>query len=130
MNLKKSLFLVVMFLLPFIAVEANEQKSLELPGIQVIPIQDTKSDRQYELYIKLPEGYPKDNDVKYPVIYITDAKWHIEILSGSTEHVVENAILVGISWQKGESPALSRHRDYTFMKSRTQNTRAEKLIII
>jgi hypothetical protein len=46
MNLKKSLFLVVMFLLPFMVVEANEQKSLELPRTQVIPI----------LYVVRPYG--------------------------------------------------------------------------
>ena len=53
---------------------------LELPRIQVIPIEDTKNDRQYELYIKLPEDYSENKDKKYPVLYSTDAMWHIEIL--------------------------------------------------
>jgi len=98
-----------------------EKSYLELPRIQVIPIKETKTGRQYELYIKLPEGYKEDNDIQYPVLYFTDAMKHIEILSGSAEHVVENAILVGISWQKdlkGELGAhASRFRDYSMMKS-------------
>lgn len=101
-----------------------EWSYLELLRIQVIPIKDAKNDRQYELYIKLPEGYSENGDIKYPVLYFTDAMWHIEILSGSTEFLMENAILVGISWQKdlkGELGALgahaSRFRDYSMTKS-------------
>jgi len=88
MNLKKSLILVVMFLLPFLTIEAGETSDLTLPRIQVVPIKDTQADRQYELYIKLPEGYTKNKDKNYPVIYFTDADTHIELLSG-TEFLME-----------------------------------------
>ena len=102
-----------------------EGSSLELPKIQVIPIKDTKTDRQYELYIKLPEGYSENNDKKYPVLYYTDALWHVEILSASTEYMLEDVILVGISWQldinedlkKEVGEHVSRYRDYSFLKS-------------
>ena len=57
-----------------------DKSYLELPRIQVIPIEDTKNDRQYELYIKLPEGYSENKDKKYPVPYSTDVMWHVEIL--------------------------------------------------
>ncbi len=98
---------------------------LELPRIQVIPIEDTKNDRQFELYVKLPEGYSENKDKKYPVLYFTDAMWHIEILSASTEYMLEDVILVGISWQKDINEDLkkeigehvSRYRDYSFRKS-------------
>ena len=109
-------------LLPFIGVKANEYKSLELPRIKVVPIQDSLSGRQYELYIKLPEGYPENKDKKYPVLYTTDAMWHIEILSAATEFLLEETILVGISWQKNTENAeehYSRFRDYTFTKSKS-----------
>lgn len=121
MNMKKSLSLVFLFLLPFISVEASEYKSLELPRVQVIPIHDTQSDRQYELYIKLPEGYSENNDVKYPVVYFTDAMWQVEMLSASTEYLMPNVILVGISWQKDIKKDTrahdSRFRDYTLTPS-------------
>ena len=80
------------------AQENIEKTYLELPKIEVIPIKDTKADRQYELYVKLPEGYSENNDIQYPVIYYTDAMWHVEIISGATEYILEEAILVGISW--------------------------------
>jgi len=97
-----------------------ERSYLELPRIQVIPIKDAKNDRQYELYIKLPEGYSENGDIKYPVLYFTDALWNIELLSGSAEYIVEEAILVGISWQKDLKDAeahTSRFRDYSITKS-------------
>jgi len=94
--------------------------NLELSKIQVVPIKDTKNDRQYELYIKLPEGYAENVYVNYPVIYFTDALWHIEIVSGSADFLAKDAILVGISWEKDVKGALatlgahaSRFRDFS-----------------
>ena len=133
--MKTTKLLILIYAISLNTVYAQENKAndkantvdksyLELPRIQVIPIKDAKNDRQYELYIKLPEGYSENGDIKYPVLYFTDAMWHIEILSGSIEHLIENAILVGISWQKdlkGELGALgahaSRFRDYSMTKS-------------
>jgi predicted alpha/beta superfamily hydrolase len=105
--------------------QAVEKSHLELPRIQVIPIQDAKNDRQYELYIKLPEGYSENNDTQYPVLYTTDAMWHIELLSAATEYIIEDIILVGISWQKDIDEDLrkdvgahtSRYRDYSLRAS-------------
>ncbi len=99
------------------SIQDSKTTNLELSKIQVIPIIDTNTERHYELYIKLPEGYSENNEIDYPVLYFTDAMWHIEILSGSTEYLMENLILVGISWQKDERPGISRYRDYTILKS-------------
>jgi len=86
--------------------------SLEIPAIQVVPIQDSETGRDYELYVKLPDDYDPEAGKAHPVIYIMDALWHIEIISGSIEYLVEDAILVGISWEKGLPPQRSRMRDY------------------
>ena len=102
-----------------------EISSLKLPHIQIIPIKDTKTEKNYELYIKLPKDYSENKNVAYPVIYFTDAMWHLEILSASTEYMLENVILVGISWQKDINEDLkkeigehvSRFRDYSIRKS-------------
>jgi len=128
MNMKKSLILVVMFLLPFLTIEAGETSDLTLPRIQVVPIKDTQADRQYELYIKLPEGYKKNKDKNYPVIYFTDAATHIELLSG-TEFLMEEVILVGISDQKDINKDIdghsSRARDYSISKSSNPERQAK-----
>lgn len=110
-----------------------EKSYLELPKIEVIPIKDTKADRQYELYVKLPEGYSENNDIKYPVIYYTDAMWHVEIISGAAEYIMEEAILVGISWQKDiredlkkeRGAHVSRFRDYSVNKSSNSEHQAK-----
>ena len=99
--------------------EAGAQKSYAMPGTQVVPVPDTKADRQYELYVKLPEDYQKNTDLKYPVIYTTDAIWHMDMLSGARDYLMPDVILVGISWQKdldGEVAYASRFRDYSLEK--------------
>ena len=98
---------------------------LVLPHIEVIPVKDSETGRQYELYIRLPEGYSDTTGIQHPVIYYTDAMWHVEMLSGSAEFVTEDAILVGISWQKDINEDLikergahvSRYRDYSILPS-------------
>lgn len=113
--------------------QSIEKSCLELPQINVFPIKDSKTGRQYELYIKLPLGYAENKDVKYPVIYFTDALWHIEILSGSVEYIMEKTILVGVSWQKDIDENTikevgvhaSRFRDYSIQKSNNPERQAK-----
>ena len=119
--------------LPLMGVEAGEHKSYEMPRTEVVPIQDTQADRRYELYIKLPEEYAEDSDKKYPVIYFTDAVWHIDILSAAAEYLMSDVILVGISWQKDIKDSLlkeagehvSRNRDYTIRASSNPKIQAK-----
>jgi predicted alpha/beta superfamily hydrolase len=131
--MKKVLIFVSLFLLSSIGVEASERKPYEMPRTQVIPIQDSGSGRQYELYVRLPEGYLEEEDAEHPVIYFTDAVWHIELLSASTEYLMEDAILVGISWEKdakedwkkGVAEDVSRFQDYTVRKSSNPEIQAK-----
>jgi predicted alpha/beta superfamily hydrolase len=140
MNIKKSLTLLLLLFLPHLTAQSNEMNETSdftLSKIQVVPIKDTQADRQYELYIKLPEGYgknqEKDKDKTYPVIYFTDALWHIELLSGAAEYLMGDAILVGISWQKDINKDLkkdvgeyvSRFRDYSVIKSNKPERQAK-----
>ncbi|MGJ8680231.1 alpha/beta hydrolase [Paraglaciecola sp.] len=114
--MKTRLFIMFACLLPLLAVKASEFKSYEMPRTQVVPIENTQTGEPYELYIKLPDKYVKDDSTTYPVIYFTDAVWHIDMLSGATEYLMENAILVGISWQKNiknEKAHVSRFKDYS-----------------
>lgn len=126
--MKKAIILAAMCLLPFSTVhatgpEAGDVSAYQIPRSRVVPIQDTGTERQYELYIKLPEDYAKDPNVKHPVVYTTDGAWHMEAISGIAEFVLPNAIVVAISWQKDsakdfdgdERPFLSRFRDYTIL---------------
>lgn len=121
----KQLIFASLFLLPSLTLHANQDNSYKMPRTEVIPIKDTQRNRQYELYIKLPESYASNTEQTYPVIYFTDAVWHIDILSASTAFLMEDVILVGISWQKDIEQALlkehgeyvSRFRDYSMRGS-------------
>lgn len=120
MKIQKRLITIIISLLPFLHLHAEQFAGFEIPGTQVVPIKNTETGGQYELYIKLPESYDKDGDTHYPVLYFTDAVWHIELLSASTAFLMENVILVGISWQtdlQDERAHISRFRDYSIRKS-------------
>ena len=132
-SVQKSLVLLFLLLLPLIAFDASAQKLYEIPDTQVVPIQDPQGG-QYELYIKLPEGYSENTETQYPAIYFTDAVWHLEMLSAATEYMLEDVILVGISWRKDISEDLnrkygehaSRFTDYSFWNK--PNPKHPKLI--
>lgn len=118
--MRKIAALAVALLLPFVSATAGEARPYELPRTEVVPIEDSNTGRQYELYIKLPDGYSENTDVKYPVIYTGDAAWHMDMLSGATEYLMSDVILVGISWQKNPETTVahaSRFRDYSLLKS-------------
>lgn len=115
-TLTKTVVLFCLLTMPFAGVQAREFKPYEMARTQVVPIQESGTDRQYELYIKLPENYAENTDTKYPVIYTTDAVVHMDMLSGSTEFLMPEVVLVGISYQKNhpeERANMSRFRDYT-----------------
>jgi len=132
MNLIKLVLFITMFTTAAFAqgngvkefVSNGKGSSLVSPQIQVIPIKDTQTERNYELYIELPEDYAENTTKTYPVLYYTDAKWHLEILSSCQEFILEDVILVGISYQldinedlKNEIGAhVSRFRDYSISK--------------
>lgn len=129
----KPLIIAILVFLPSLTLQANQTTAYKMPRTAVIPIEDTQADRQYELYIKLPESYVKNNEQSYPVIYFTDAVWHIDILSASTAFLMEDVILVGISWQKDIESALlkehgeyvSRFRDYSIRESSNPKVQAK-----
>jgi predicted alpha/beta superfamily hydrolase len=89
-----------------------DARALQVSSIEVIPIVESSTQRNFELYVKLPENYEASGDKVYPVIYIADALWHIEIISGTSPHLLKDAILVGVSWEKGKPEQQSRMRDY------------------
>ena len=107
---------------------AQQLPAYEMPRTQVAPITDRQEDRQYELIVKLPDSYAEDTDRKFPVIYTTDAVWHMDMLSGATEYLMPDVILVGVSWQKDlgfERPHDSRFRDYSFVPFSNPETQAK-----
>ncbi len=124
----KTKLLTIFLLTPLViwqlclAAFAADLKTLKYPNVSVAAIKDNAMNRQYELYIKLPESYEANPKQHYPVIYFTDGLWNLEGLSAATNYIFQDVILVGISWQIDIDSGLkedvgefySRFRDYSF----------------
>jgi len=112
---------------------AASERAFQIPRTEIVPIQDSATGGHYELYVKLPDGYLEESEADYPVIYFTDADWHIELLSVAQDFLLEDVILVGISWQKDMpkslteevGPYVSRFRDYTVVESSNAERQAK-----
>jgi uncharacterized protein len=92
----------------------------EMPDSAVHEIRSDKLGRSYDLYVRTPPEYSSEANAlrRYPVIYINDAHYTFQTAAGVTlspmrHGGVEPAILVAISYAKGEGGADSRGRDLT-----------------
>lgn len=104
--------------------QANEPSAFTIPRSTVHEVTDTVSGRVYPLFIKLPRSYDSQTDKRYPVIYLTDAMYSFQIVSGATRFPMntgkmQEAIIVGIAYEKGSQGPTSRIRDYTHVKDAT-----------
>lgn len=98
------------------------QDKFEIPRSAIVEITDRSTDRIYPLFVKIPHSYSSSPDREYPVIYLTDAWYSFQIASGATRFsmnsgLMEEAIIVGISYSKGSLGDSSRVRDYTPVKA-------------
>lgn len=90
-----------------------------LSGTQVWSVPDPVSGREYEVFVSLPAGYEAAGERRYPVLYVTDADYAFPLIRGIVRRVnldgpvIEDFILVGLSYAVGEGGAGSRARDYT-----------------
>ena len=91
----------------------------EILGTQVWDVPDPVSGRDYQVFVALPPSYGAEPDRRYPVLYVTDADYAFPLLRQITrrvnlnEPVIEEFILVGLSYAVGEGGMASRARDYT-----------------
>lgn len=91
---------------------------VEIPRTAVFELTDPLSKRIYPLWVKLPRSYQADSTRHYPVVYVSDAPYAFQIVSGMTRFPMNSgkmreAIIVGLSYAKGDKGAQSRVRDYT-----------------
>ncbi|HEY1073366.1 alpha/beta hydrolase [Brevundimonas sp.] len=90
-----------------------------LKGTQVWSVPDPVSGRDYEVFVSLPASYETEPNRRYPVLYVTDADYAFPIIRQIARRVnlegpvIEEFILVGLSYAKGDNGADSRRRDYT-----------------
>jgi predicted alpha/beta superfamily hydrolase len=119
-------FLLFIFLFISVAQLANaqEQNPFKIPRSTTTNIKDPDSDKIYPLFIKLPRSYSNNTEKSYPVIYLTDALYSFQVVSGVTRFPMntgkmQEAIIVGISYSKGSGGHASRVRDYTHIEDQS-----------
>lgn len=95
---------------------SEELPAFSLPQSEVRSIHSKSNDKDYELYIYLPESYKKSSK-NYPLILVNDSRYAFPLVSGAVafmgNNVIKEAIVVGVSYSKGDDGAISRTRDYT-----------------
>ena len=90
-----------------------------LANTEVRTIRSATLERDYQIYVALPDSYRTQPRRRYPVVYVTDADYAFPLVRSIAQRVgnrargLEDFILVGLSYAVGETPLYSRRRDYT-----------------
>ncbi len=73
------------------------------PGTNFHQVYSEKTERHYELLVTLPSSYSSSPDRHYPVIYLTDAQWHMALVTEilgklNYDNHLHEMIIVGVSY--------------------------------
>ena len=104
---------------PSVPAQRGEGLPYEVSDTEVWDVPDPVSGRAYQVFVALPPSYREQPGRRYPVLYVTDADYAFPLIKqiGRRLNVerptVEEFILVGLSYAKGEGGMQSRRRDYT-----------------
>lgn len=104
---------------PGVSVQRGAGLPYEVTDSEGWDVPDPVSGRGYQVFVALPPSYHAQPQRRYPVLYVTDADYAFPLLKqiGRRLNVesptVEDHILVGLSYAKGEGGMESRRRDYT-----------------
>jgi uncharacterized protein len=99
--------------------QRGEGQAYEILGTQVFDVPDAASGLAYQVFVSLPPSYEADTARTFPVVYVTDAEYGFPMLRligrrmNGAGPKIEEFILVGLSYAKGEDAMASRRRDYT-----------------
>ncbi|MCA0893508.1 alpha/beta hydrolase [Microbulbifer agarilyticus] len=97
---------------------ASAPKPYTIKGSQVVDIHSQANGKDYELFIKLPRSF-HNTEQQYPLVLVNDADYAFPLISSITRQLgdhgkkIEEVVLVGVSYSKGDNGGLSRTRDYT-----------------
>ena len=88
-----------------------------LDATEVVDLHARALKRDYQLFVALPESY-QGSTRRYPVLFVTDAGYGFPLARAIAGRLakhghLEEAIVVGLSYAKGDTPVHSRRRDYT-----------------
>jgi hypothetical protein len=104
---------------PAVPVQRGTGLAYEIPGTQVFDLPDARRNIPYQIFVSLPPSYGSQPERRYPVVFVTDADYGFPMLRligrrmNGERPRLEEFILVGLSYAKGEDGMVSRRRDYT-----------------
>lgn len=124
--MRKILFLLISLILPSLAQSETEPFTIERS--EVLTFISADSEREYQLFIKTPRSYAKEEDKSHPLVFLNDGSYSFPLVSSITRQmsgggVIEEPIIVGISYDKKTSWQVARTRDYTPTKSLLEKNR-------
>ncbi|WP_062063018.1 alpha/beta hydrolase [Aquimarina longa] len=95
----------------------EQKRKFTLPNSEVFPLKSKHTQKEYDIYIKLPKGYYQSKK-QYPILVLTDAGYAFPLVSSIYRRLkfskkINEIIIVGISHAKGDHFGTSRTRDYT-----------------
>lgn len=88
-----------------------------LANTEVRDVRANTLGRDYQVFVALPDSYATSKRA-YPVVFVVDADYAFPVVrniaSRLSRHAgMEEAIVVGLSYAKGDGAVFSRRRDYT-----------------
>ena len=124
MKMNKLIILLTTLLVPNLVLA--EPFSIERSEVISIISKDNK--REYQLFIKTPRSYLSEQNRSYTLIFLNDCSYAFHLVSSITRQmsgggVIEEPIIVGISYDKKTDWKISRTRDYTPTKSLKEKNR-------
>jgi predicted alpha/beta superfamily hydrolase len=99
------------------AASANSPSGFALENTEVRDIHAQALKRDYQLYVALPDSY-REGSRRYPVLFVVDANYSFPVVRNIAQRLhkhagMEEVIVVGLSYAKGDTGNHSRRRDYT-----------------
>lgn len=90
-----------------------------LAQTEVHPLRSQLLQRDYRLFVGLPDSYAREPRKQYPVLFVTDSDYAFPLLRslgrrlGQQGRLLKEHILIGLSYADGDDAVSSRNRDYT-----------------
>lgn len=108
---------------------APASASFALDNTEVRDIRAPALNRDYQVFVALPDSY-REGSRRYPVLFVVDANYSFPIVRNIAQRLhkhagMEEVIVVGLSYAKGDSGVYSRRRDYTPTVPRNQAYRSD-----
>jgi uncharacterized protein len=126
MILRAYLFLIALAACLAAPLSLAAPRPFTLDNTEVIDFHAQANNKDYEIYVRLPDSYAKNPARKFPLVVLTDGYYAFPLLSAINWRMSERhseyqqAIVVGISYSKGDDINESRTRDFTPTRSREQ----------